>query len=286
MIWHTHNFLNLQRNLSLRGRFNCWQVRRGADWLLCVSQAVADGWGRSGVPTRVVHNCVGSRYLALPPVPPLTSRPAGAPLRLVGSGRMEWWKGHHVSIAAVAHLHAAGLPVTLDLFGGPVDGNPYLESLRTQIAKRGLERVVTFRGYVGDFVHRLGDYDVALQSRIDPEPCGLYVLECLNRELPIVASSGGGTPELLRDNREGYLYPAGDALALARCIERLARDPAHAVAMAQAGRARVQAEFSPGRFARNMAAFYAEVLAAAPAGRRAAIELGPASEAFEELQAG
>jgi glycosyltransferase involved in cell wall biosynthesis len=264
-IWHTHNFLNVDRHLGLRGRFNCWQIRRGADWLLCVSHAVAAGWGRSGVRTRVVHNCVSSRHEALGPVG-ARPRPAdGRPLRLVGAGRLEWCKGHHVSIEAVARLRAAGWPVTLDLFGGPLAGNPYHDRLRRRVAELGLGSAVAFRGYADDVVQRLEGYDVALQSRIDPEPCSLYVLECMQRALPLVASAGGGTRELLRDGHEGILYPPGDVEALARGVEWLARDPAAATRCAHAARERVRREFSPGRFARDLQAFYAEVLGSLPA---------------------
>lgn len=265
-VWHVHNFLNMDRHFGLRGKFNAWQIRRGADWVLCVSRAVSHGWGRSGVPTRVVYNGVSARHLALPPVEPLTRRDRGAPLRLVGAGRMESSKGHQVSVEALALLRNAGVSATLDLFGGPVRGNVYLQALRARIRQLGLESLVTFHGYVDDFVQRLREYDIAIQARIDPEPCSLYVLECLSRAIPLVASAGGGTPELMRDGREGRLYPPGDAAGLARAIQDNAENPADAVRMAAAARERVFTEFSPDGFAANLAAFYHEVLAQGPRG--------------------
>jgi glycosyltransferase involved in cell wall biosynthesis len=196
---------------------------------------------------------------------------------------MEWAKGHHVSLEAVALLRDAGVPVTLDLFGGPLAGNTYVDSLRSRVAQLRLDSEVTIQGYADDFVHRLAEYDIALQSRIDPEPCSLFVLECMNRALPLVASAGGGTPELMRDEREGCLYPPGDAAALAHCVERLARVPGYADRLARNARARVAREFSPERFAGNLAAFYAEVLAAAPERGHVAAAVRPEDEAWERL---
>ncbi len=262
-IWHVHNFLNLRRHAGLPGRFNCWQVRQGADWVLAVSRAVAMGWGRSGVPTRVVHNAVSSRHQFLAPVAPFTAPPADRPLRLVGAGRMEWCKGHHVAIDAVALLRDQGQPATLDLFGGPLAGNSYHEWLRRRVRERRLEHLVNFRGYVEDLADRLPAYDLAVQTRIDPEPFGLFVVECLNRALPVVASAGGGIPEIIRDGREGLLVPPGDATALTASVARLVRDPATTNRLAEAGRRRVRASFSPDVFAAKLGAFYAEVLAAA-----------------------
>lgn len=282
-IWHVHNFLNLERHLGLRARFNRWQVRRGADWVLAVSRAVAAGWGRSGVPTRVIHNCIGSRHQALPAAAPFPPPTPERPLRLVGAGRMEYSKGHHVSIAAVARLRDAGLPVTLDLFGGPHEGNPYVDELRRQVAAAGLGGIVRLHEYVDDFVRRLGEFDVALQARIDPEPCSLYVLECMHRAVPLVASAGGGTPELVRDGREGCLYPPGDPIALAAGVARLARSPELAARLGRAARERVAREFTPERFARNLAAFYGEVLVGARATRAAAAGADAAGTPCEGL---
>ena len=274
VIWHTHNFLNLDRHFGLRGRFNLWQVRRGADWLLCVSHAVAAGWGRSGVPTRVVHNSVPSRLAGLPEAAPFSQRRRPDVLRLVGAGRMEWSKGHHVTIEAVARLRNSGVPATLDLFGGPVSGNAYCDELRSQIHRLGLDPFVALRGYANDLPQRLPDYDIAVQARIDPEPCALYILECLFQGMPLAASSGGGTPELLRDGREGRLYTPGDSGSLAEAVAWLAENPARTDFLSGAARRRCLSEFSPARFARKLSDFYAEIQGNCEAGAGRAGEGG------------
>jgi glycosyltransferase involved in cell wall biosynthesis len=258
-IWHLHNFLNEQRHLGLPARFNRLQARRGADWLLGVSHAVTRGWGRSGVPARVIHNCVPSRGGESAPARRVPSRGGDEPLRLVACGRLEWSKGLHVAIRAVARLHEEGVRVTLDIFGGPLVDNPYVDRLRQRVTAHGLSGVVSFHGYVGDLASRIVDYDIALQCRIDPEPCSLYVLECMHAGVPLVASGGGGTPELVVDGASGCLYQPGDADALAACVSALARDPARREQYARCARARAQTRFSHRRFADRLADFYREV---------------------------
>lgn len=74
------------------------------------------------------------------------------------------------------------------------------------------------------------------------------MLQALAVGTPLVASTVGGSPEIIEDGETGRLVPAGDAHALALAILELLRDPAGARAMARAGgdmvRARLTVEAS------------------------------------------
>ncbi|MEP6668277.1 MAG: glycosyltransferase family 4 protein [Chthoniobacter sp.] len=259
-IWHIHNNLNVVRHFGIPARFNWRQARRGADWLLCVSRASAAGWAPSGVATEVVHNCVSPQARV--------SRPASVasgPLRVVASGRMEWNKGLHVALEALARVLAAGVDMTLDVFGGPLEGNEYFAQLQAMTVELGITKAVQFHGFQSDFIKRLPSYDIALQCRIDPEPFGLYVLECMNIGVPVIASANGGILELLRADVDGLLYPPGDAAALANGLIELARNPARRQQLAENARVRAHEEFSQSIFARRLTQFYSRVGATLPA---------------------
>ncbi len=60
------------------------------------------------------------------------------------------------------------------------------------------------------------------------EPWGLVVNEAMNRALPVVASDavGAAAGGLVRDEVNGLVVPAGDSVALARALRRLAADRA------------------------------------------------------------
>jgi glycosyltransferase involved in cell wall biosynthesis len=62
--------------------------------------------------------------------------------------------------------------------------------------------------------------------------------------LPVIATAVGGNPELVDDARTGHLVPAADPGALARAIIALALTPEKARAMGNAGRKRIEAQFS------------------------------------------
>ncbi len=71
------------------------------------------------------------------------------------------------------------------------------------------------------------------------EAFGLVLLEAMAADLPIVATAVGGVPEVLADGA-GDLVPYGEPAELARALERVVSDDAHARALVTAGRARVR----------------------------------------------
>jgi glycosyltransferase involved in cell wall biosynthesis len=70
--------------------------------------------------------------------------------------------------------------------------------------------------------------DIVLVPSTCAESFSLVTLESLQVGTPVVGSDLGGIPELIRDEETGYLFPTGDAVALAeRVIHHFAR-PAYA----------------------------------------------------------
>src|SRR2546428_11335307 len=76
------------------------------------------------------------------------------------------------------------------------------------------------------------------------EPFGLINLEAMACETAVVASAVGGIVEVVEDGKTGILLPPSRPDELAAAIRRLLDDPAPARAMGQAGRRRVEEEFS------------------------------------------
>jgi sugar transferase (PEP-CTERM/EpsH1 system associated) len=70
------------------------------------------------------------------------------------------------------------------------------------------------------------------------------ILEAMASGLPVLATDVGGNGELVVAKQTGELVPAGDVEALATGLLRMATDPSRAIAMGDAGRQRVEQEFS------------------------------------------
>ena len=92
------------------------------------------------------------------------------------------------------------------------------------------------------------------------ESFGLIFLEAMRWGTPVIGTTAGGIPEVVEHNRSGILIPPENPRELAAAMVRLLKEPARCVALGQAGRQRVEEEFSVERMAQRVAAFYEEVL--------------------------
>lgn len=174
-------------------------------------------------------------------------------------GQIKRNKGLDVLLPAFARVAGRHPRARLWVVGRPwhVDPEPQLKLA----ARLGLGERVAFRlGWVtrddvADWFHAadLGvlSYTHLYQSAVAGRACA--------HGLPLVASAVGDIPELLRDERGGWLVPPRDEQALAGALDEALGDPAGAAARGAAARERVRAEFSWAAFAADFAAQLAAV---------------------------
>jgi glycosyltransferase involved in cell wall biosynthesis len=178
------------------------------------------------------------------------------------------WKGQDTAIEALALLLAEGVDAHLLLIGSAkfvaratrFDNQAYVADLRRRIAAAGLEDRVSWLGERDDVPELVRALDVLLLPSRE-EPFGRALIEAMALEVPVLATSVGGPPEIVQDGREGYLLAPGDAPAWAAAIRRIVEDPQRAAAMGQAGRERVRRDFTPERHARALLDVYRRVAA-------------------------
>lgn len=217
-VWQINNTMNPGRLMSLGPKLNHQLAKWGADLLLPASDAIGKNWLGSGVPSITIRNAAVPKYSHPNELPE-------QPIRCLVAGRLEHSKGHHLAVEAVINARKAGLDVCLDVYGGPLDNNPYAEELRSKIAAAQCQDHIHLRGFDPALRDKHQQYHLGLQCRIDVEPCSLWVCETLVDGLPLVASATGGTPELVEEGVTGLLYRADDAADLTEKLLSLARDP-------------------------------------------------------------
>jgi glycogen(starch) synthase len=143
--------------------------------------------------------------------------------RLLYVGRVDLRKGIGTALDALAQLPAEA---TLTIVG---DGDPEVEAaLRAQAAHLGVTDRVIRAGFIGrgQLPGIYEQADVVVFPVVWDEPWGLVPLEAMALGRPVVATGRGGSGEYLRDGENALLFPAANATALAKTIERLANDPA------------------------------------------------------------
>jgi len=159
------------------------------------------------------------------------------------------WKGHE-QLLMVAREVLAALPGARFLIaGGPIyetaGHHGYEAGLRARAAALGVERHVQLLGERDDVPEILAAADVLLHCPIAPEPFGRVLAEAMAVGRPVVASRGGGIPEVVDDGNTGILVPVGDVPAAARAVLRLLGSRDLREAFGAAGRRRAEALFAP-----------------------------------------
>jgi glycosyltransferase involved in cell wall biosynthesis len=156
---------------------------------------------------------------------------------------------------AFATLAAAHPEATLVLVGETRLGwsAPYVSALRDYLRRAGLESRVRIMPVTTDYYEWLGLADLfVLASDIESLP--LIVLEAMAFELPVVATTVFGIPELVKEGETGYLCPPRNVAALADAVRRaLTSAPARRAAVAEAAAGAVRDRHDVRRYAERIA---------------------------------
>lgn len=140
-------------------------------------------------------------------------------------------------------LAAPDLPGVDLLMAGDGPLRAELESLAVEL--RVPDRV-TFLGVRADVAELMRAADAFALTSLS-EAASLTLLEAMASGLPAVVTDVGGNPEIVRPEREGLLFPRGDAAGCAAAIRRVFRDPELAARLGAAGRARARERYQLGR---------------------------------------
>ena len=95
------------------------------------------------------------------------------------------------------------------------------------------------------------------------EAFGLVLLEAMQFELPVVASDEGGIPDIVIDNKTGYVVRKNDATELAGKLISLINDPSLRQTMGIAGKKRFEENFTINQFEERMVKIMSEFAGAA-----------------------
>jgi len=175
-------------------------------------------------------------------------------------GRISHWKGQHIFLQAAAIVHEVHPDVRFKIIGAPLfNETDYEMELKRLCESLNLTEVVSFVGFVNDVPAKMRELDLVVHASTTGEPFGQVIIEAMAEGKPVIATDGGGVPEIVVDGVTGYLVPMGDAPAMAAAMCRVLENPAQAREMGQRGYERVRDFFSLERSARAVERVYAEM---------------------------
>lgn len=133
------------------------------------------------------------------------------------------------------------------------------ESLEAKASKLGVGERIHWLGFRNDVQELIPAFDVFVQPSLY-EGLSNSILEAMAAYLPVVATSAGGTPELVVDQETGLLVPPENVQALAEAIRGLLDDENRRQHYGQAGRERVEAMFTAEKMVRQTEDLYSLLL--------------------------
>ena len=176
-------------------------------------------------------------------------------------GRIRPQKGTDVLVEALLALMPER-PALRALIVGRPDDAAFVEGLCGRIAAAGMSE--RFRWIAHLSWEALTEHHAAMDLYAAPqrwEGFGLTPLEAMASGVPVLATTVGAFPDLVRDGETGALIPPDDAGAMAAAMAPLLDDPDRREAMGRAARAHVEARHAIEAEAAALEAIYRRLLA-------------------------
>lgn len=113
------------------------------------------------------------------------------------------------------------LPLKLLIVGG-VNDEQYYQTLLNKVNKSNWKKDITFTGKVeySKIVEYYNSLDVFI-TLSNEESFGVSVIEAQACGIPVVVTNVGGLPEVVLDNKTGFIVPPKDYISAAKAIEKL-----------------------------------------------------------------
>ena len=173
--------------------------------------------------------------------PPAVRRERQGPFKVLSVGRLVPEKGAPILIEAVIRMLAAGVEVHVRLAGG----GPLAKPLGRAIEQAGLAEHFTLLGPVGqDDIVDLYHWADAFCLPSFQEGLPVVLMEAMATGLPVVTTQIAGIAELVLNESNGLVLPAGRSDLIADALTRLAAGDLDVDALGRAAREEVVAHYS------------------------------------------
>ncbi|MGA7077371.1 MAG: glycosyltransferase family 4 protein [Terriglobales bacterium] len=171
-------------------------------------------------------------------------------------GRIAKAKGHFDLLHALKLL-PPDLPYCCLIVG---EGRDRVRARLERLAESlGLSQKVIFCGYQSNIPVVLAATDIMLLPS-HREGLPLAVVEAMLSNVPVIAATVGGVPEIINHGQDGLLFQAGDAATLAKLIRQLVGDTDLKQRLAQAGHRTASERFLVGRMVAETEEYYQAIL--------------------------
>ena len=249
VLWHVRDRIETDYLPARVVRIFRWLARRLPNYVITNSQATLDTLHLTQR-ARVVHDGIAVAKTA-------PEYRVVQPPKIGIVGRISPWKGQHIFLEAAKTVQQEFPEARFQIIGSAMFGEEeYEQKLHEQAQKLDLGEQLEWLGFRGDVPQLIDELTILVHASTMGEPFGQVVIEGMVAGKPVIATRGGGVPEIVQDGVSGVLVPMNDASTLARAILDLLRNPARMESLSSAGYERVRNHFRIQQTAEKVEAVY------------------------------
>ena len=150
--------------------------------------------------------------------------------------RLDATKGIDIAINAFSMAYREYKNIRLKIYGY---GEEYRKKLENLVCHNGMGNIIEFCGETKRPIDVLRNMDCLLLPSLS-EGTPRSILEAASVGVPTIASDVGGIPDIIINNKTGWIVEAGDVQGLARAIKSVAESPDVLAVVGRSARKRVE----------------------------------------------
>jgi len=197
-------------------------VLKGSNGILCRNQGLLEEWKNS---KNKIFYVKGNSRLSIKDMYLRRDTCKKRPIKLLVVSSLIPLKGVDDILIALSILKNRGYDVVLSHAGAFYPEN--LEASKKLVIKLGIEKYVEFNGFIQNFTELLNLYRqsdifiIASHSEGFPRA----ITEAQSQSLPVITTTVGGIPKVLKDRQDAIFIEPGRPNQLAKAIENIIRRP-------------------------------------------------------------
>ena len=169
---------------------------------ICVSKSVFDFWIKNGLnksKAKIIYNGFNikkSKSIIL----------SNDKIVFTSISRIIPYKGHSLLIKIFDMLCKKNKNIYLQIVGDTLpEYEKYLNKLKLDIKKRGLNDKIKFFGFREDIISILNKSNFFIHSPLSPDPLPTVIFEAINCKIPVITNNLGGAYEILNEGKNGLI---------------------------------------------------------------------------------
>ncbi len=170
--------------------------------IICVSKSVYDFWTINGLKkskAKIIYNGFNIKK-------PKSKTLSNDKIVFTSISRIIPYKGHSLMLRIFDMLCKKNKNIYLQIVGDTLPGyQKYLNELKLDIKKRGLNNKIKFLGFKNDVVPVLEKSNFFIHTPLSPDPLPTVIFEAIQSKIPVITNELGGAYEILHDGTNGLM---------------------------------------------------------------------------------